>query len=109
MRIAWQVLWISGPNLVYDFLGHLVVHPQKDKILSYPLFILLSLPRRGGGRGSNCDMKFWIVKWGNMNESGPAGIEVVRIFGPNSVCSCIGPQVVHLWKGTTTFGPILAL
>ena len=34
---------------MYDFLGHLVVHPQKDKILSYPLFILLSGPRRGGG------------------------------------------------------------
>ena len=26
---------------------HLVVHPQKDKILSYPLFILLSGPRMG--------------------------------------------------------------
>ena len=26
-----------------------MVHPQKDKILSYPLFILLSGPRRGGG------------------------------------------------------------
>ena len=26
-----------------------------------------------------------------MNESGPAGIEVGRIFGPNSVCSCLGP------------------
>ena len=33
---------------MYGFLGHLVVHPQKDKILSYPLFILLSGPRRGG-------------------------------------------------------------
>ena len=44
-----------------------------------------------------------------MNESGPAGIEVVRIFGPNFVCSCLGPQVVHLGKGTTTFGLILAL
>ena len=37
---------------MYGFLGHLVVHPQKDKILSYPLFILLSgLLRGGGGRG----------------------------------------------------------
>ena len=43
-----------------------------------------------------------------MNEGGPAGIEVVRIFGPNSVCSCLGPQVVHLLKGATTFGLILA-
>ena len=34
---------------MYGFLGHLVVHPQKDKILSYPLFILLSGSRRGGG------------------------------------------------------------
>ena len=34
---------------MYGFLGHWVVHPQKDKILSYPLFILLSGPRRGGG------------------------------------------------------------
>ena len=32
---------------MYGFLGHLVVHPQKDKILSYPLSILLSGPRRG--------------------------------------------------------------
>ena len=31
-----------------------------------------------------------------MNESGPVGIEVVRIFGPNLVCSCLGPQLVHL-------------
>ena len=35
--------------MAYDFLGHLVVHSQKDTILSYPLFILLSGPRRGGG------------------------------------------------------------
>ena len=34
---------------MYGFLVHLVVHPQKDKILSYPLFILLSGSRRGGG------------------------------------------------------------
>ena len=34
---------------MYGFLGHLVVHPQKDTILSYTLFILLSGPRRGGG------------------------------------------------------------
>ena len=33
---------------MYCFLGHLVVHPQKDKILSYPLFILLSGSRREG-------------------------------------------------------------
>ena len=85
--------------MVYDFLGHLMVHPQKGKIVSYLLFILLRGPRRGGGRGSNCNMTFWIVKWENMNESGPAGIEVVRIFGPNLVCSCFGPQVVHRWKG----------
>ena len=44
-----------------------------------------------------------------MSESPPAGIEVVRIFGPNSVRSCLGPQVVHLCKGTTAFGLILAL
>ena len=31
-----------------------------------------------------------------LNVSGAAGIEVVRIFGPNSVCSCLGPQLVHL-------------
>ena len=34
---------------MYGFLGHLVVHPQKEKKLSYPLFILLSGPRMGGG------------------------------------------------------------
>ena len=90
---------MSGPNLVYGFLGHLMVHPQKEKIVSYLLLILLSGPRRGGGRCSNCNMKFWIVKWENVNENGPAGIEVVRVFCPNLVCSCFGPQVVNLWKG----------
>ena len=49
MRIAWKVLWISGPNLVYGFLRHLVVHPQKDNILSYPLFYWVN--REGGGGG----------------------------------------------------------
>ena len=34
---------------MYGFLEHLVVHPQKEKKLSYPLFILLSGPRMGGG------------------------------------------------------------
>ena len=34
---------------MYGFLRHSVVHPQKDKILSYPLFILLNGPRKGGG------------------------------------------------------------
>ena len=34
---------------MYGFLGHLVVHLQKDKILSYLLLILLSGPRRGRG------------------------------------------------------------
>ena len=43
---------VTSPlNIWTNFLGHLVVHPQKDKILSYPLFILLSGPRRGGGGG----------------------------------------------------------
>ena len=31
-----------------------------------------------------------------MNESGPAGIEVGRIFGLNSVFSCLGPLEVPL-------------
>ena len=42
-----------------------------------------------------------------MSKSGPAGIEVIRIFGPNLVCSCLGPQVVppvkgdyHVWSDT---------
>ena len=83
-----------------------MVHLEKEKIVSYLLFIFLSGPRRG--RGSNCNKKFWIVKWENMSESDPAGIEVMRIFGPNAVCSCLGPQVVHLWKGITIFGLILA-
>ena len=34
---------------MYGFLGHLVVHPQKDKSLSYPLFIVLSGRWREGG------------------------------------------------------------
>ena len=69
-------------------------------------FLFYWVDRERGG--SNCNLKFWIVKWENMSESGPAGIEVVRIFGPNLVCSCLGPQLVHLWKGTTMFGLILA-
>ena len=84
--------------------------PSKGKKLCRIYYLFYWVDREGGGgHGSNCNMKFWIVKWENMNESGPAGIEVMRIFGPNSVCSCLGAQVVHLWKGTTTFGPILAL
>ena len=43
-----------------------------------------------------------------MSERGPAGIEVVRIYGPNSVCSTlpwttISPPVkgdYHVWSGT---------
>ena len=44
-----------------------------------------------------------------MNESGPAGIGVGRIFDPNSVCSCLGPLVVHLLQETTTFNQKLAV
>ena len=84
--------------------------PSKGKnCVVFIIYFIAWTAKGGGGRGSNCIMKFWIVKWENMNESGPAGIEVVRIFGPNLVCSCLGPKVVHLWKGTTTFGLILAL
>ena len=64
--------------------------------LIYFLFYWVDREREGGG--SNCNLKFWIVKRENMNESGPAVIEVVRIFSPNSVYSCLGPQVVHLWN-----------
>ena len=85
--------------------------PSKGKkcVVSIIYFIEWTAKGGGGGRGSNCNMKFWIVKWENMNESGPVGIGVVRIFGPNSVCSCLGTQVVHMWKGSTMFGLILAL
>ena len=43
---------------MYGFLGHLVIRPQKENIGSYLLFISLSGPRKGVGRGSNCNMKF---------------------------------------------------
>ena len=59
---------------------------------------------RQRGCRSNCYLKFLIVKRENMNESGPTGIEVGRIFGPNSLCCCLGPLIVHLWKETTLFG-----
>ena len=59
-------------------------------------FLFYWVDREGG---SNCNLKFWIVKWENLNEKGPAGIEVVRVFCPNLVCSCFGPQVVNLRKG----------
>ena len=74
MCIAWQVLKISGPNLVYGFLGHLVILPQKENIGSRLLFILLSGPRKGGG--VELQYEIWIVKRGNMNESGPTGIKL---------------------------------
>ena len=61
---------------------------QGRKLWSYLFSILLSGPRKGGG-GSNCNLKFLIVKRDNINESGPAGIDVVRIFGSNAVCSCL--------------------
>ena len=34
---------------MYGFLRHLVVHPQKDKILSYPLFYFIEWTANGGG------------------------------------------------------------
>ena len=40
-------------------------------------------------------------KWSRWNRSR-------IIFGRNSVYRSLGPLVVHLWKGTTTFGLILA-
>ena len=61
-------------------------------VVSIIYFIEWIATGRGGARGSNCSLKFR----GNMNESGPAGIEVLRVFGPNSVYSCLGPLVVHL-------------
>ena len=33
------------------------------------------------------------MKRENINKSGPTGIKVGRIFGPNSVWSCLGPLV----------------
>ena len=97
-------IWNS--YITHGFPGPFGFHSARKKIMSYLFSILLSGPRRGGG--SNWNLKFWIVKWENMSERGPAGIEVVRIYGPNSVCSCLGPQLVHLWKGTTMFGLVLA-
>ena len=77
--------------------------------LIYFLFYWVDCERGREVGVSNFNMKFWIVKQGNMNEKGPAGIKVGRIFGPNSVCSCLGTLVVHMWKETTTFALILAL
>ena len=34
---------------MYGFLGHLVVHPQKDRILSCPLFYFIEWIAKGGG------------------------------------------------------------
>ena len=44
---------------MYDFLGHLMVHPQKEKncVVSIIYFIAWTA-KGGGGRGSNCNMKF---------------------------------------------------
>ena len=83
--------------------------PTKGKNCVVSIIYLIEWTAKGGGgRGSNCNMRFWIEKWGNINESCPARIEVLQIFSPNSVYSCLGPQIVHLWKGTTMFGLILA-
>ena len=73
--------------MVHGVSGPFGFHSPRKKIMSYLFSILLSGPRKGGG--SNCNLKFLIVKRDNINESGPAGIDVVRIFGPNSVCSCL--------------------
>ena len=85
----------------------------KRRKLSCFYYLFYWVDRDGGGGGGGVGriviLKFWVVKRGHMNESGPAGIEVWRIFGQISVRSCLGPLVVHLWKGTTTFGLILAL
>ena len=47
-----------------------------------------------------------------MNESCPTGIEAVRIFGPNSVYICLGPQSsppvkgdYHVWSYTGSIRP----
>ena len=93
-------------KLVYGFLGHLVVHPQKEKNCVVSIIYLIEWTAKGGGRGSNCNMKFWVEKWGNMNDSGPARIEVVQIFGQFSVqlpWTTISPPVTgdyHVWSDT---------
>ena len=59
-----------------------------------PLFYLFYWVECETGRGGvwlNCNMKFWIVKRENMNENSNTGIEVGRIFDPNSLCSCLEP------------------
>ena len=89
---VWLPLTLCGP-------------PSKGDNISYLLSFVLSGPQEGGR--SNCDLKFWIVKQENMNESGPAEIEVGWTFGPKSVLSCLESVVVHLWKETATFGLIL--
>ena len=72
-------------------------------------YLCYSVDREGGGGRSKCNMKFWILKQDKMHESGPAGVKVVRVFCPTSVCSCFRPLVVHMWKGDTTFSLKLAL
>ena len=98
-RVLWQtsitvLTEYLDQTLVYGFPVPFVAHPPQKKIVSYLLSISWSGPRKGGN--SNCNLKFSIVKRENMNESGPARIEVVRIFGPNLVSSCLGPLVVHM-------------
>ena len=92
--VVWLPRTLGGP-------------PSKGKncVVSIIYFIEWTA-KGGGGRRPSCNMKFWIVKWENINESGPAGIEVVRIFGPNSVqlpWTTSSPPVkgdYHVWSDT---------
>ena len=95
----WKCYKISWPNLIQGFPWTFWVPLSKEENYVSSIFYFIEWTAGGGW---NCNMKFWIVKREYINESGPVGIEVVRIFSPNPVYSCLVPQVVHLWKGTIT-------
>ena len=91
--------------MVYDFLGHLMIHPQKEKIVSYLLFILLRGPRRGAWfelyyEILNSEMREHEWKWSRRNRS---RANIWSKFGVQLPWTTISPPVkgdYHVWSDT---------
>ena len=105
--LQWSKVFCSKVKYFFIREGGTLLSTLHRRKLCHIYYLFYWMDRERGDR-SNCNLKFWIVKRENRKGSGPAGIEVRRIFGPNSLCSFFGPLVAHPWKDTTTFGLILA-
>ena len=81
---------VKSPSNIWTKFGTwlpltLCVPPSKAENYVLSIFYFIEWTAKGGGGGSNCNLKFWIVKRENMNESSPTGIEVHKISEPNLV------------------------